>query len=142
MIGEPFFIIIYIVEGRCQLVVCKAIVWQVFDDDVFQFMKFPCRVAVVLCIDVNVVVWFLNAMNESFDVREECAFLVVHVESDVVCILIVKPHNQHDEGSTLLASLGRGGDMEGLLELLTDGRQLEVEEVTMGSSQVVKQCLY
>ena len=48
MVREPFLIIINIVESRSQLMVSQAIVRQILDDDVLEFMKLASRIAVVL----------------------------------------------------------------------------------------------
>ena len=138
MVGEPFFVVINVVERGCQLVVDESVVRQIFDDDVLQFMEFTCSVAMVLREDVGIVVVFLFSAQEGFDVWEEGLFLVFHVKPDIVGILIVE--SKDEESSPVLCT--RGGYLaQRFFEFLANGRQLEVEEIAVRGAEVVEERL-
>ena len=125
MVAEPLLIIIYIVQGGGELVVGQSVAGQVFDDDVFQFLKLACGVAVVAGKGIDVVVGFLLALEQGLDVGEEGFFLILHVETDVVGILVVEAQDECGEAVT--------GGKRGF-ELRADGGQLVVEKVAVGGA--------
>ena len=133
MVREPFLVVVDVVERGCQLVVGESVVRQVLDDDVLQLVELACGVAVMLREDVHVVIGLVLAPQQCLDVWEERLLFVLHVQPDIVGVLIVESHYQHNKVVSLV---------QGLLELLPDGRQLEVQEIAVRGSQIVEQRLY
>ena len=133
VVREPFLVVVDVVERGCQLVVGESVVRQVLDDDVLQLVELACGVAVMLREDVHVVIGLVLAPQQCLDVWEERLLFVLHVQPDIVGVLIVESHYQHNKVVSLV---------QGLLELLPDGRQLEVQEIAVRGSQIVEQRLY